>query len=217
MKYLFHPLTFSLHVFLQLKWVSCRQHIWILFLHPFSNSIFFNWNIKSVYIWSNYCSCVFAVMLLIDWGLFLQFFLLLFLSSFMLFPCDLKTIFRVTGFLGSWAGKESACNAGDPGLIPGLGRSAGEGLGYPFQYSWPSLVAQLVKNLPATWETLVWSQGWEDALEKGKATHSSILAWRIGHGVTVHGVTKSRTWLSNFHFIYNYSLQATNVFYILLC
>ena len=47
------------------------------------------------------------------------------------FPCDLKTIFSVTGFLGSSAGKESVCNAGDPGLIPRLGRSAGEGLGYP--------------------------------------------------------------------------------------
>ena len=73
----------------------------------------------------------------------------------------------------------SACNAGDPGLIPGLGRSAGEGIGYPLQYSWASLVAQLVKNLPARWETWVLSLGWEDSLEKGKATHSSILAWRF--------------------------------------
>ena len=79
----------------------------------------------------------------------------------------------------SSVGKESACNAGDPGLIPGLGRSAGEGIGYPLQYSWASLVAQLVKNLPAMWETWVRSLGWEDPLEKGKATHSSILAWRI--------------------------------------
>ena len=53
------------------------------------------------------------------------------------------------------AGKESACNAGDPGLIPGSGRSAGEGIGYPLQYSWASLVAQLVKNPPAMQETLV--------------------------------------------------------------
>ena len=68
---------------------------------------------------------------------------------------------------------------GDPGSIPGLGRSAGEGIGYPLQYSWAFLVAQLVKNLPAMWETWVQSLGWEDALEKGKATHSSILAWRI--------------------------------------
>ena len=75
-------------------------------------------------------------------------------------------------------GKESTCSAGDPSSIPGLGISAGEGIGYPLQYSWTSLVAQLVKNLPAMRETWVWSLGWED-LEKGKAIHSSILAWRI--------------------------------------
>ena len=61
----------------------------------------------------------------------------------------------------------------------GLGRSPGEGIGYPFQYSWASLVAQLVKNLPAMWEIWVLSLSWEDPLEKGKATHSSIMAWRI--------------------------------------
>ena len=76
-------------------------------------------------------------------------------------------------------GKKSACNAGDPSSIPGLGRSAGEGIGYPLQYSWVSLVAQLVKNLPAMRETWVQSLGWEDLLEKGTATHSSILAWRV--------------------------------------
>ena len=59
------------------------------------------------------------------------------------------------GFPGSSAGKESACNAGDPSSIPGLGRSSGEGIGYPLQYSWASLVDQLVKNLPAMWETWV--------------------------------------------------------------
>ena len=75
--------------------------------------------------------------------------------------------------------KESACNAGDPGLIPGLARSAGEGIGYPLQYSWVSLVAHLVKNPSAMWETWVQSLGWEDPLKKGKATHSSILAWKI--------------------------------------
>ena len=64
-------------------------------------------------------------------------------------------------------------------MIPGSGRSAGEGMGYPFQYSWASLVAQLVKNLPAMQETRVLSLGWKDPLEKGMATHSSILAWRI--------------------------------------
>ena len=83
------------------------------------------------------------------------------------------------GFPGSSAGKESACSAGDPGSIPGSGRSPGEGMGYPLQNSWASLVAQLVKNLPAMQETWVQSLGWEDPLEKGKAAHSSILAWRI--------------------------------------
>ena len=60
-----------------------------------------------------------------------------------------------TGFPGSSAGKESAYNAGDPGSIPRLGGSAGKGIGYPFQYSWASPVAQMVKNLPAMWETWV--------------------------------------------------------------
>ena len=62
----------------------------------------------------------------------------------------------------------------DPDSIPGSGISPGEG--YPLQYSWDSFAAQLVKNLPAKWETWVWSLGWEDPPEKGKATHSSVLA-----------------------------------------
>ena len=82
-------------------------------------------------------------------------------------------------FPDSSVGKESTWNGGDPGSIPGLGRSAGEGIGYPLQYSWASLVAQLVKNLLAMCETWVQSLGWEDPLEKRKAIHSSILAWRI--------------------------------------
>ena len=82
------------------------------------------------------------------------------------------------GFPDSSVGKQSIYNAGDPGLIPGSGRSAGEEIGYPLQYSWASPVAQLVKNLPAMREIWVRSLGWEDVLEKGKATHSSILAWR---------------------------------------
>jgi len=64
-------------------------------------------------------------------------------------------------------------------LIPGLGRSAGEGMGYPLQYSWASLVAQLVKNPYAMKETWIQSLCWEDLLEKRKAIHSSVLAWRI--------------------------------------
>ena len=82
----------------------------------------------------------------------------------------------VTGFPDSSVGKESTCNAGDPSSIPGSGRSAGEGIGYPLQHSWASLEAQLLKNPPAKWEIWVQSLGWEDSLEKGKATHFSILA-----------------------------------------
>ena len=64
-------------------------------------------------------------------------------------------------------GKESACNVGDPGSIPGLGRSPGEGIGYPIQGFWASLMAHMVKNPPTMWETWVQSLGWEDPLEKG--------------------------------------------------
>ena len=83
------------------------------------------------------------------------------------------------GFPGSSVFKESTCNTGDPSSIPGLGRSPGEGTSYPLQYSWVSLMAQLVKNLPAMQETSVRFLGWEDPLENEKATHSSILAWTI--------------------------------------
>ena len=85
---------------------------------------------------------------------------------------------EVWGFPDSSVGKESACNAGDPGMIPRSGRSTGEGIGYPVHYSWASLVAQLVKIPPAMQETWVRSLGWEDPMEKGKATHARILAWR---------------------------------------
>ena len=85
------------------------------------------------------------------------------------------TRFPRRGFSDSSVGKESACNEGDPGSILRLGRSAEEGIGYPLQYSWASLVAQLVKNPPAMQETWVQSLGLEDLLEKGMATQSSIL------------------------------------------
>ena len=79
-------------------------------------------------------------------------------------------------------------------MIPGLGSSPGEGIGYPLQYSWAFLVAQMVKNTPAVWELWVRSLGWEDPLEEGMATNSNILAWRIPMDrgtwwATVHGVT----------------------------
>ena len=82
-------------------------------------------------------------------------------------------------------GKESTCNAGDPSSIPRSGRSAEEGISYPFQCPWASLVAQLVKNLPAMWETWVLSLGWEDPLKKSMETHSNILACGIPWTVTV--------------------------------
>ena len=111
--------------------------------------------------------------------------------------------YPLVGFPDSSVGKESSCNAGDLGLIPWLGRSPGRrerlptlvfwpgefhGLYSPWglkesdmieQLSWASLVAKLVKNLPEMWEAWVRSLGWEDPLEKGMATYSSILAWRI--------------------------------------
>ena len=108
------------------------------------------------------------------------------------------------GFPGSSAGKESSCNAGDLGLIPrlgrsslvaqlvknppamqetpcilGSGRSAGEGISYPLQYSWASLVTQTLKNLLAMQETWVLTSVGKIPLEKGMATPSIILAWRI--------------------------------------
>ena len=94
------------------------------------------------------------------------------------------------------AGKESTCNAGDPSLIPRSGRSAAEGIGYPLQCSWASLVAQLVENQPAMRETWLRSLGWEDPLEKGKATHSSILAWRIPWTIWSMGSQR----VEHFHF-----------------
>ena len=86
----------------------------------------------------------------------------------------------------------------DASSIPGLGRSPGEGIGYPFQYPWASLVAQMVKNLPTMWETWVQSLGWEDPLEEGTATHFSILARRIPRAeepgeLTVHWLAESDT------------------------
>ena len=94
-------------------------------------------------------------------------------------------------FTNSPAGKEPACNAGDPGLIPGSERSIAEGIDYPLQYSWASLVAHLAKNLPAMCVTWVWSLGWEDPLEKGKDyplqypglenSMQSMGSQRIGH------------------------------------
>ena len=105
-------------------------------------------------------------------------------------------------FPGSSSGKESTCSAEDHSLILASGRSPGEGMDYPLQYFWASLLAQSVNNPPAVQETWVQPLGWEDPLEEGMATHSSILAWRIpmdrgNWRAAVHVVTKSRTQLSS--------------------
>ena len=96
----------------------------------------------------------------------------------------------------SSVGKESACSAGDPSSIPGLGRSAGEGIGYPLQDSWVSLVAQLIENLPAMWETWVRSLGWEDSPGEGKGYSLQYSGLENFMDCIVHGVAKSRTGLS---------------------
>ena len=97
------------------------------------------------------------------------------------------------GFPHSSVCKESAYNAGDPGSILGSGRSAGEGIGYPLQYSWASLVAQLVKNWPAMWETWVRSLGWEDPLERGKGFPLQYSGVENSMDCIVHGIPKSWT------------------------
>ena len=95
------------------------------------------------------------------------------------FPFNLIELKYILENPDSSGGKESACHAGDPVSIPVSGRSAGDRIGYPLPYSRSSLVDQLVKNPTTMRETWVLSQGWEDPLEEGKATHSSSLAWRI--------------------------------------
>ena len=121
----------------------------------------------------------------------------------------------IRGFPSSSAGKESTCNARDPGLIPGSGSSPGEGIGYPLQYSWASLVAQRLKHLPALWETWVRSLGQEDSTGEGNGNPLlySCLENPMDGGTwwaTVHGVTKSWTRLSDLTFF-----QAT--FMVHLC
>ena len=102
-------------------------------------------------------------------------------------------------FPGSSAGKESACNAGDPGSIPGLGRSPGEVIGYPLQYSWATFVAPLVKNPPVMWENgLISGLGRSPGEGKGYPLQYSGLENFMD--CIVHGVAKSQTPLSDFHF-----------------
>ena len=90
----------------------------------------------------------------------------------------------------SSVGKESVCSAGDSGSIPGSGRFAGEGIGYPLQYCWASLVAQLVKNPPAMQEPWDQSLGWEDPLEKGKGYPLQYSGLEISMDYITHGVQR---------------------------
>ena len=94
-------------------------------------------------------------------------------TSHLLYRLTLTTY--CMGFPDSSVGKESTYNAGDPGSIPESGRSPGEGIGYPLQYSWASLAWSAGKESICS----VGDLGWEDPLEKRRATHSNILAWRI--------------------------------------
>ena len=114
----------------------------------------------------------------------------------------------------SSVGKESPCNAGDPGSIPGLGRSAAEGICYPLQYSWASLLA----HPAAMRETWVWSLGWEDPPGEGKGYPLHYSGLENSMDCTVHEVTKSQTQLSNFHFHASTSIknQAVKQMYLTL-
>ena len=97
------------------------------------------------------------------------------------------------GFPGSSAGKEFACKAGDPGSIPGSGRSSGEGIGYPLQYSWAFLVAQLVKNPPAMWGDLSLIPGLGRSPGEGKGYPLQYSGLENSMDSTVHRVAKSWT------------------------
>ena len=107
------------------------------------------------------------------------------------------------GFPGGSVGEESTRNAGDPGSIPGSGRSAGEGIGYPLQYSWASLVAQLVKNPSVMWETWVGSLGWENPWRKERLltpvfwpgeSHGLYRLWGCKESDTTEWLEPSSLW-----------------------
>ena len=116
------------------------------------------------------------------------------------------------GFPGSSVGKESTCNAGDPDSIAGLGRSSGEGIGYPLQYSWASLVAQLVKNLPAVQET--WFDPWAGKIPRRRERLSTpVFSLENPMDCIVHGVTKSQTRWSNFYFHFTFSCIDRQILY----
>ena len=128
-----------------------------------------------------------------------------FVFSLVVGHLDCFCLLWIMGFPDSSVGKKSACDAGDPGLIPGSGRSPGEGIGYPLQYSWASLVAQMVKNLPAMWETWVRSLGWEDSPRRawqttpvflpGVPPQSMGLQWVVHAWATKHSTAHVRATL----------------------
>ena len=109
------------------------------------------------------------------------------LAAFTFFICLNNSIPWVLGFPDSSVGKESACSAKDPGSIPGLGRSTGEGIGYPLQYSWASAVALLVKNLPAMQETWVGKIPW-----RRERLHTPVFWLGEFHGL--YGPRDHRVW-----------------------
>ena len=104
------------------------------------------------------------------------------------------------GFPDSPFGKESACNGGDPGWIPGSGKSAGEGIGYPLQYPWASLVAQAGKESTCNEGNLGSIPGLGRSPGEGKGYPLQYSGLGNSMDCTVHGVTKSQTQLSDFHF-----------------
>ena len=107
--------------------------------------------------------------------------------------------YLLLGFSCSSAVKESACNAGDPGSVPESGRSPGEGIGYPLQCSWASLVAQLIKNPPEMWETCsIPELGRFPGEGNGYPLQYSGLENSMD--CIIHAVAKSRTQLNDFHF-----------------
>ena len=129
-------------------------------------------------------------------------------------PNSLRLKKPCLGFPGNSAGKESACNAGDPNSILRWGSSPGERIDCSLQYSWASVVAQMIKNPLAMWETWVHSLVWKDPLEEGMTTHSSIIAWRIpmdrgAWWAIVHGVTKRHDCATK-HSLFSFLLSTQN-------
>ena len=115
------------------------------------------------------------------------------------FLCGMRDLWSL-GFPDTSVGKESACNAGDPSSFPGLGRSPGEGIGYTLQYSWASLVAQLVKNPSAMWEAFP-IPGLQRSPGEGRGYPLQCSGLENSMDCIVHGVAKRQTWLSNFNFL----------------